>query len=138
MKWGLRNTTFLIRRGLEGRGGQARADRNGCDQAEPSLAGQIAFSWTLELVSHSELPAPMAVLVQTWDKRPTKHIPEAGNPSKQNGVRDLNWSSKPPPFEAIKFISSIRRVRRQRVMTCLQGEAGSLCWGQDLTFLGSG
>lgn len=68
----------------------------------------------------------MAVLVQAWDRRPIKHTPEAGNPSKWDGVRDLNWSSKPPPFEAIEFISSTRIVRRQRVMSCLQGEAGSL------------
>lgn len=80
----------------------------------------------------------MAVLVQAWDRRPIKHTPEAGNQRKRDGVRNLNWSSKSLRFEAIKFISSARIVMRQRVRSCLQGEAGSLGWGQNLTLLGSG
>jgi hypothetical protein len=87
VKQGLGNTTFLIWWGQDFRGGQARADGNGCEQAEQSLAGQTPVSWTLKLLSHSVLPSLMAVLLQAWDSSPIKHIPGAGELG-QEGVRD--------------------------------------------------
>lgn len=90
--------------GVQGRAGKGRQD--GCERAEQPLAGQTPFSWTLELESHSALPPHTAIPLQAWDSSPIKPIPEAGK-LEQEGVRDLDWSSRPLPFEVIRSLSAV-------------------------------
>lgn len=73
--------------------GEGRQGQTGMDVSR-LLAGQIPVSWTLQLLSPSIpqfAPIPMAVLLQAW------HVPEAGELG-QEGVRDLDWSSRAPSF----------------------------------------
>lgn len=65
MGFGKYSTLELVGRGLF-RGGQAKADGNGCEQTESARLGQILLSWTLSAGVPQQALVPVMVLCLAW------------------------------------------------------------------------